>query len=108
MSEKVVYIKSVDDFNNAVSSDKLVVIDFYADWCGPCKMMSPVVDKLADEYDGKAVVCKCNVDENKEIAAKFGVEAIPTLYFIKDKKAVSRTIGLESPAKIKNIIESNL
>ena len=76
-----------------VSSDIPVMIDFYADWCGPCKMMGPVVAELAAEYEGKVKIGKCNVDENPAIARQFGVMSIPTFIFLKGGQMVAKQIG---------------
>ena len=97
MSDKVIYIESVEDFNEVVSRDGVILIDFYADWCGPCKMLAPVIDKLAEEYDGKATICKLNVDRNQAIAEKYNVQTIPTIFFVKDKKVYDKTVGVISP-----------
>lgn len=84
-----------ENFNNEVAkSDKAVLIDFYADWCGPCKMMSPVVERLAEKYDGKVKVGKVNSDEQQELAAALNVMSIPNLFFIKDGKVVDQIIGV--------------
>jgi len=79
-----------------VKSDIPVLVDFYADWCGPCKMMGPVVEKLAEEYDGKVKVGKVNVDEQEELAARFNVMSIPFFAFIKDGKMVDSSLGAAS------------
>ena len=79
-----------------VKSDIPVLVDFYADWCGPCKMMGPVVEKLAEEYDGKVKVGKVNVDEQEELAARFNVMSIPFFAFIKDGKMVDSSLGATS------------
>ena len=76
-----------------LQSDLPVFVDFYADWCGPCKMMSPVIDKLAEEYEGKIKVGKVNVDDEAELAIKFGVSSIPTLILFENGEAVKKLIG---------------
>jgi len=77
----------------AVKSDKLVMIDFWAEWCGPCRMVGPLVDELANEYDGKALVGKVNVDIHGGIAAQFGVRNIPTIIFLKNGELVDKVVG---------------
>ena len=78
-----------------LKSDKPVLVDFYADWCGPCKMMAPVVEELAELYNGKAKVGKLNVDDNEEIAMKYGVMSIPTLLVIKNGNVEAKMIGVQ-------------
>ena len=79
-----------------VKSDIPVLVDFYADWCGPCKMMGPVVEKLAEEFDGKVKFGKVNVDEQEDLAARFNVMSIPFFAFIKDGKMVDSSLGASS------------
>ena len=76
-----------------LQSDLPVLVDFYADWCGPCKMMSPMVEQLAGSFEGKLKVCKLNVDDAQDIAARYGVMSIPTFIFFKGGEAVHQTVG---------------
>ena len=91
-----------------VSSDIPVMIDFYADWCGPCKMMGPVVAELAAEYEGKVKIGKCNVDENPAIARQFGVMSIPTFIFLKGGQMVAKQIGGISKKELAQMLEQVL
>ena len=77
-----------------LKSDKPVVVDFWAAWCGPCRMVGPVIDQISDEYEGKAVVGKVDVDANQEFAAKYGVRNIPTVLIFKDGEVVERKVGV--------------
>jgi thioredoxin 1 len=81
------------NFDQIIASDKPVLVDFWAEWCGPCKMIGPVVEELAGDYEGKAVVGKLNVDENPQTAAKFGIRSIPTLLVFKGGQIVDKQIG---------------
>ncbi len=90
----MVKVLSKQDFDEIVlRSEVPVLVDFYADWCGPCKMMAPVVEELAEDMEGKALVCKINVDENMEIAQRYQVMNIPTFLVFKNGEAVDRVVG---------------
>lgn len=98
-----------NNFETEVKKSNIpVLVDFYADWCGPCKMMAPLVVQLAEAYDGKCKIGKCNVDENQKLAREFRVMSIPTFIFFKDGKAVETLIGAvsknELEAKIKQVL----
>ena len=101
-------IKSVQDFNRLMEQGKPVLLDFYADWCGPCQSLLPTVEKLAKDYEGKVEIQKVNVDENSELAAKFGVRSIPALFFLKDKEIVDRATGSLPEAVLREKLEALL
>lgn len=81
------------NFEEIINSDQPVLVDFWAEWCGPCKMIGPIVEELAGDYDGKAIIGKVDVDTNAEISAKFGIRSIPTLLVFKGGQIVDKQIG---------------
>lgn len=101
-------IENNEDFNKLMKQNKPVLLDFYADWCGPCQTLLPTVDKLSKAYEGKVEIQKVNVDQNRELAAKFGVRSIPALFFLKDSEVVDRATGLQTEAVLKEKLESLL
>ena len=99
---------SADFEKELLQSDKPVLVDFFADWCGPCKMMAPVVEQLAEELEGKAKVGKLNIDENMDIAEKYRVMNIPTFLIFKDGQEKERIVGAVSKNELKNKLEQTL
>ena len=96
-----------ENFNEEVLASNIpVVVDFYADWCGPCKMLAPVIETLAGELEGKVKIGKLNVDNAPETAQKYGIMSIPTLLYIKNGEVVNKTIGVVSKAEIEQVINS--
>ncbi len=91
-----------------VESDKLVLVDFWAEWCGPCKMIAPVLDELANELDGKLVIGKLDIDENQDTAMAFGVMSIPTLLLFKDGAPVERIVGYQPKPQLLARLQSHL
>ena len=91
-----------------LQSDKPVLVDFWAAWCGPCRMVGPIIDELSNEYDGKAVVVKVDVDNNQEFAAKYGVRNIPTVLLFKNGELVDRKVGVSPKQVYAEAIDSAL
>jgi len=96
------------NINEILESPQPVLVDFWAAWCGPCRMLAPTVDDIAEEYEGRVVVAKCNVDDCDEIAASYGIRNIPTLLFFKNGEVVDRTIGLVRKSEIEAKLDALL
>lgn len=92
------------NFDEITSQGKPVVIDFWATWCGPCKRLGPIIEEIAFEYDGKAIVGKCDIEENDDLTEKFGIMNVPTVVFLKDGKEVDRVVGLA----MKNVYQEKI
>ncbi len=108
MSDLVVSVTN-DTFDEEVlKASSVVMVDFWATWCGPCKIVAPVVEELAKEYDGKAKFAKVNTDENADLATKFNIRGIPTLIFFKDGEVKDQIVGAVPKAQLKSKIDSLL
>lgn len=98
-----------NNFNNEIiNSDIPVLLDFWASWCGPCRMLSPIIEELAKEYDGKLKIGKVNVDEEPELASHFNIASIPTVVIIKDKTIMDKSIGFVPKNKLEEMIKTVL
>ena len=97
-----------EGFDKALASGQLLMVDFWADWCGPCKMLAPVIEGLGDEYEGKAIVGKINVDEEQDLAIRYGVMSIPTVIFFKGGEEVARKVGVLPAAQFTEVLEQHI
>ena len=102
--------KQITDQNASeiLASDKLVVIDFWATWCGPCQRLTPIIEQLAEEYEGRAEICKYNVAEGEDLTIKYGIRNIPVVMLIKNGEVVGKKVGLAAKADLQKLIDANL
>ncbi|NVK50060.1 MAG: thioredoxin [Cyclobacteriaceae bacterium] len=96
------------NFEEVIKSDKPILIDFWAEWCGPCKMIGPIVEEMAGDYEGKAIIGKVDVDSNPSVAQAFGIRSIPTLLFFKDGQIVDKQIGAVPKTILTQKLEAQL
>lgn len=97
-----------EGFDKALASQTLIMVDFWAEWCGPCRMLGPVIDQISTRYEGKAVVGKINVDDEGELARRYGVMSIPTVIFFKNGVEIDRKVGVMPAAAFTQVLDANL
>ena len=108
MSEHIHYVTDGSFDSEVLQSQTPVLVDYWAEWCGPCKMIAPILDEVAKEYDGKLKVAKLNIDENQDTPAKFGIRGIPTLMLFKGGNVEATKVGALSKSQLTAFIDSNL
>jgi len=108
LSDKIVYVTDESFDTEILQSEAPVLVDYWADWCGPCKMIAPILDEIATEYDGKLKVAKLNIDENPVTPPKFGIRGIPTLMIFKGGNVEATKVGAVSKSQLTAFIDSNL
>ncbi len=108
MSEHIKHITDASFDADVLKSDKPVLLDFWAEWCGPCKQIAPILEDLAKEYDGKVIIAKIDVDKNQQVSTKFGIRGIPTLILFKNGVEIAKKVGGMPKAAIASFIESNI
>ncbi len=108
MSDKIVHVTDDTFEEEVLKADMPVLVDYWADWCGPCKMIAPILDEIAEEYAGKLKVAKLNIDENPNTPPKFGIRGIPTLMLFKNGNVEATKVGAVSKSQLAAFIDSNL
>jgi thioredoxin 1 len=108
VSDKIIYLTDDSFETEVLQSEQAVLVDYWADWCGPCKMIAPILEEIADEYDGKIKVAKLNIDENSGTPPKYGIRGIPTLMLFKNGNVEATKVGALSKSQLTAFLDSNL
>ena len=108
MSDQIVYTSDASFDSDVLKSSVPVLVDYWAEWCGPCKMIAPILDEIAGDYHGKLKIAKVNVDENQQVTQKYGIRSIPTLMIFKDGNVQAQKVGAMSKSQLTAFIETNL
>ncbi|MCI0445144.1 thioredoxin TrxA [bacterium] len=108
MSEAILNVTDDNFADNVLKAEQPVLVDFWAEWCGPCKMLAPILDDIADEYNGKLIVAKLNIDENSATPQQYGVRGIPTLIMFKDGEVAATKVGAMAKPHLRDFVENNI
>ncbi len=108
MSEKIVYLSDESFESDVLQADHPVLVDYWAEWCGPCKMIAPILEEIADEYVGRLTVAKLNIDDNANTPPKYGIRGIPTLMLFKDGAVEATKVGALSKSQLTAFLDSNI
>lgn len=107
MSDKIIHLTDDSFDTDVLKADGAILVDFWAEWCGPCKMIAPILDEIADEYQGKLTVAKLNIDQNHGTAPKYGIRGIPTLLLFKNGEVAATKVGALSKGQLKEFLDAN-
>ncbi|MEI7124332.1 thioredoxin TrxA [Pectobacterium versatile] len=108
MSDKIIHLTDDSFGTKVLQAEGAILVDFWAEWCGPCKMIAPILDEIAEEFEGKLTVTKLNIDENPATAPKYGIRGIPTLLLFKNGEVAATKVGALSKGQLKEFLTSNL
>lgn len=108
MAEKITYVNSTKEFDELVEREKLVLVDFWAVWCAPCRMIAPVIEKLSEQYEGKITVAKVDVDQQQELSIRYGIQSIPTVILFKEGKIAAKEIGVKPLTSFTKLLDSHI
>jgi len=108
MSDQIKYVSDASFDTDVIKSDKPVLLDFWAEWCGPCKMIAPILDEVAKDYGDRVQIAKINVDENQQVPAKFGIRGIPTLILFKNGEVAAQKVGALSKKQLTEFLDTQV